>query len=47
MNCIWKKNLVSLAIIFQNGGVFEVGVAKWAKRVFCSPSYADSKNIYV
>ena len=42
MKCIWKKNLVGVAKIFENGRVFEVGVAKWGKRVYCSPGYTDS-----
>ena len=42
-----KKFLVGVAKNLKNGRGFEVGVAKWGKRVFCSPGYADSKNIYV
>ena len=47
MNCICKIILEGVAKKFENGRGFEVGVARWAKRVFCSPGYADSKNIYV
>ena len=45
MNYIFKKIWWAWLKFFEMGVVFQVGVAKWAKRVFCSPGCADSKNI--